>query len=212
VAAATIVARLGGRRYGRGWRAPCPAHADQHPSLDIEDRDGRVLFICRAGCEQAEVLRALRALELWPDQTPQSSPRASRLWTLRELVAARAYAPPPACCLNREIKCEHWREFDRQYEVAYRRGERVRMIAELRPNIRTAIAELVEKAAKGIDYRCESRVACISVDSAELRAGVEQAIPFGAIIPAGGIPDHLVSGVIEAEIERHLTEETKHGI
>lgn len=60
--ASDLAAALGGRKTSRGWRAPCPAHDDRHPSLDItETPDGRVLFICRAGCSQTEVIDALRA-------------------------------------------------------------------------------------------------------------------------------------------------------
>lgn len=40
------------------WSARCPAHDDASPSLDIEyGRDG-IVFICRAGCSQAEVTAA----------------------------------------------------------------------------------------------------------------------------------------------------------
>jgi hypothetical protein len=122
VAAPEIVARLGGRRYGRGWCAPSPAHADKHPSLDIEDRDGQVLFICRAGCAQAEVLRALRKLELWPDETLQPASRGARGPTFHKLVEVSAYVPPPACCLNREIKCEHWLRCGQTELVQYRQA------------------------------------------------------------------------------------------
>jgi DNA primase len=48
------------RRYGAGWLAQCPAHADRSPSLSIrEGRDGHVLMHCFAGCETREVLGAL---------------------------------------------------------------------------------------------------------------------------------------------------------
>jgi hypothetical protein len=157
--AGEIVAALGGHRHGRGWRARCPAHHDEHPSLDIEDRDGRVLFICRAGYAQAEVLQALG---LWPDETPQSSSRAARRPTIRELVAASAYVPPPACCLNRESKCAHRLEFERQY-----------LIAHLRGNLACAKREIIERFA-----------------AARQPLGVEQlfvelhaAVAFGAIAP-----------------------------
>jgi hypothetical protein len=39
------------------FRARCPAHDDREPSLDIaEGADGRVLLLCRAGCETVDVL------------------------------------------------------------------------------------------------------------------------------------------------------------
>ena len=55
----------------REGKACCPAHDDSDPSLDIEVGDnGRVLFVCRAGCDQATVLAALRKRGLWPDAPP----------------------------------------------------------------------------------------------------------------------------------------------
>jgi hypothetical protein len=174
VAAASIVAGLGGHRYGRGWRAPCPAHADQHPSLDIEDRDGRVLFICRAGCTQAEVLRALRVLELWPDETPPSSSRAARGPTFRELVGASAYLPPPACCLRRESKCEHRQQFERHYLIAHLRGD-----------LEAAVKEIVERFAAAREPLGVER----------LFEEVHAAVAFGAIAPSE-LPRSLVDRAI----------------
>ena len=55
----------------------CPAHPDQHPSLSVDERDGRVLVIDRSGrCSQEEIIAALRARGLW-DGRP-SVPRLSR--------------------------------------------------------------------------------------------------------------------------------------
>ncbi len=53
-----------------GYRALCPAHDDHDPSLGVtEGRDGRVLLKCRAGCETADVIRAigLTFRDLGPD-------------------------------------------------------------------------------------------------------------------------------------------------
>lgn len=42
------------------WIARCPAHADKSPSLSVRDGgDGRVLVLCRAGCETSSVLAAV---------------------------------------------------------------------------------------------------------------------------------------------------------
>src|SRR5947207_1900683 len=55
-----LVARLGAKREGTGWKARCPAHEDTHPSLSIaEGRDGRVLLKCHAGCSNEAVVREL---------------------------------------------------------------------------------------------------------------------------------------------------------
>src|SRR5690348_6325870 len=65
---AEFIARtLQGKRVGGGFIALCPSHDDTHPSLSIaEGENGQILFKCHAGCTQQEVLRALRALGLWP--------------------------------------------------------------------------------------------------------------------------------------------------
>lgn len=45
---------------GQGWKALCPAHDDNRPSLNVtEGDDGRCLIHCFAGCEADEILRAL---------------------------------------------------------------------------------------------------------------------------------------------------------
>lgn len=61
-----LAAALHGRRTGALWMARCPAHDDRTPSLSIQDaEDGRVLVHCHAGCEQAQVIAALRSQGLW---------------------------------------------------------------------------------------------------------------------------------------------------
>jgi hypothetical protein len=42
----------------------CPTHPDARPSFAIADR-GRVLFHCRAGCLQTDVIAALKGRGLW---------------------------------------------------------------------------------------------------------------------------------------------------
>jgi hypothetical protein len=53
----------------------CPAHQDQRPSLSIEEKDGRVLVRCFAGCDQHAVIDALRARGLWPASNNRARPR-----------------------------------------------------------------------------------------------------------------------------------------
>jgi hypothetical protein len=57
---------------GGTWNAPrregkarCPGHDDSDPSLDIAEKNGGTVFICRAGCDQHAVLDALKARGLW---------------------------------------------------------------------------------------------------------------------------------------------------
>jgi hypothetical protein len=58
---------------GAAWKARCPAHDDRDPSLSIRDADnGKVLVRCYAGCEQEQVIAALRAHGLWNKNRPRS--------------------------------------------------------------------------------------------------------------------------------------------
>jgi hypothetical protein len=75
--AETIAKALGGRRVGDAWMARCPAHDDREPSLAIADaRNGKVLVRCHAGCDQQDVIAALRARGVW-DASEQRSTRFS---------------------------------------------------------------------------------------------------------------------------------------
>jgi len=74
--AEAIAKALGGRKTGAGWTARCPAHDDQNPSLAIRDVDGKVMVRCHAGCEQAQVIAALRGRGLWTENGLRSP-----LWT-----------------------------------------------------------------------------------------------------------------------------------
>ena len=76
----------------RGRVVHCPAHADSSPSFCIDDRGGRVLFICRAGCRQDEVLQALCARGLWSHGREISRSWESPLAAARRQVLADARA------------------------------------------------------------------------------------------------------------------------
>lgn len=74
--AETIARALGGRKVGQGWTARCPAHDDREPSLSIRDAEGMVLVRCHAGCDQRDVITALKERGLW-DGKKRSSLRQS---------------------------------------------------------------------------------------------------------------------------------------
>lgn len=61
-----IAKALGAKRSGDGWSAKCPAHDDSNPSLSISDSEKGPLVHCHAGCEQSDVIHALRERDLWP--------------------------------------------------------------------------------------------------------------------------------------------------
>src|SRR5262245_11106003 len=71
-AASEIAKHLGGHRIAQDeYRWHCPVHGDQDRSLDVRDRpDGSVLVICRVGCNQIDVIRALQDKGLWPQRDP----------------------------------------------------------------------------------------------------------------------------------------------
>ena len=67
--AESIAHALNAQRSGSGWMAKCPAHDDNTPSLSIREVEGKVLLHCHAGCEQRDVIDALKVRELWhPEQ------------------------------------------------------------------------------------------------------------------------------------------------
>jgi hypothetical protein len=73
---AKIAKALGGRKYSGGWTARCPAHDDRNPSLSISDGDdGKTLVHCHAGCDQADVIDALRSRGLWANDDRRSFSR-----------------------------------------------------------------------------------------------------------------------------------------
>jgi putative DNA primase/helicase len=77
--AETIAKALPGKQFKQSkgaWTVCCPAHDDSEPSLSITDAgDGRVLVHCHAGCEQKDVIAALRARGLWGGDSSRSIPR-----------------------------------------------------------------------------------------------------------------------------------------
>jgi hypothetical protein len=62
--------------FRHSGRCRCPAHADENPSLDITDKNGRALVICRAGCSQDAVFDALRCGGHWPERNAKANGHA----------------------------------------------------------------------------------------------------------------------------------------
>jgi putative DNA primase/helicase len=76
--AETMARVLGGRKVGQGWTARCPAHDDREPSLSIRDAEGKLLVRCHAGCDQRDVIAALRERGLWDGKEPSTLGRSRR--------------------------------------------------------------------------------------------------------------------------------------
>jgi hypothetical protein len=97
------------RRVGDHYEVRCLAHDDRHPSLHIKDTaDGRILFICRSGCTQAEVLDSLRARGLWkPARDAVHAPRRRFSWLA--YVSTSRFTPREFVPLGREYQLAHFR-------------------------------------------------------------------------------------------------------
>jgi hypothetical protein len=86
-----IVNALGARRSGQQWMAPCPAHEDKSPSLRIAERNGRVLLHCFSGCDQRDVIDALKARGLWESEHREWIPREQWKADRRDELAAECW-------------------------------------------------------------------------------------------------------------------------
>ena len=99
------------RRSGDGFIACCPAHDDKNPSLSInEDEDGKVLVYCHAGCEQDEVIEALRELGFWKS-TARERPREEAPDGWSAMVSAPRSMPHPDFCKLCGTKPADWYEY-----------------------------------------------------------------------------------------------------
>ena len=74
------------RRMPSGyWRAACPAHPDEHPSLSVlEGEDGNAILKCHAGCSTDRILRALD-LDGRPALRTKKTPRGDYHETVYEI-------------------------------------------------------------------------------------------------------------------------------
>lgn len=95
VTAEQIAEALGGRRNGTGWLCCCPAHDDKNPSLSVADGEsGSPVVHCFAGCEQGDVLAALRDRGLWPTPERKTPPARPQTPTAREWIYTDASGSP----------------------------------------------------------------------------------------------------------------------
>jgi hypothetical protein len=97
VKAERIARALGGARSGNAWKATCPGHLDDDPSLSLSDGEGgRVLVYCHGGCPQDVVIGELRKRGLWPPNGEWvKRPTAKETADWRPLLPVPPDAPPP---------------------------------------------------------------------------------------------------------------------
>jgi putative DNA primase/helicase len=69
----SVIQALRARRVGTAWMALCPAHKDRNPSLAIREVDGKVLLHCHAGCNQLDIIAALKQRGIWESGTSMDS-------------------------------------------------------------------------------------------------------------------------------------------
>lgn len=76
--AAALAHALGATRSGRQWKCKCVAHEDSAPSMIIFDGRERVQVRCLAGCEQVDLIAALKARGLWSGEPGRTEPNHVR--------------------------------------------------------------------------------------------------------------------------------------
>jgi hypothetical protein len=187
--AVDIAAALGATRpprqtlRGLTWRVRCPSHDDRHASFDItETLDGRVLFICRAGCSQAELIDALRERRLWSLSCSRSPVHGSR--SFEGLPPHKGPRDTGLCCLK-WFDCEHWQQFKRLW-----------LLGELHKNLVESCRELIEKLERADQ----------TVTPETLREGLEFAIPFCAIaVP--GLDEETLAQAIDLTVAKFTRSE-----
>jgi putative DNA primase/helicase len=79
------------QRESRGWRCLCPAHDDHQASLSLTEKDDKLLVICRAGCDQAAVIDALKSRGLWPQPSQSHTGPIEFVYDYRDETGALRY-------------------------------------------------------------------------------------------------------------------------
>ena len=64
--AGTCSCHAAARRGSGLCHCPSASHADSDPSLNVTDKDGKILIFCHGGCTNDAVIEALKARDLWP--------------------------------------------------------------------------------------------------------------------------------------------------
>jgi len=104
--AAELAAQLGGQRVGSQFKARCPAHDDQHPSLSITDGDrGQVLVHCFVGCTFEAIRAALASRGVQLGVRASDGVAAAALDYYR-----RGWTPVPLKSRSKVPKAKGWPE------------------------------------------------------------------------------------------------------
>jgi putative DNA primase/helicase len=98
---------------GSRWKAKCPAHDDQNPSLSIsQGHDGRVLIKCFAGCEAEDICAAM-GMGL-SDLMPSVGQEVQKITSLQKSKRTFSFAEDAIACLERKhgSLASSWDYFD----------------------------------------------------------------------------------------------------
>ncbi|MFZ5448166.1 MAG: AAA family ATPase [Thermodesulfobacteriota bacterium] len=58
-----------------GGLVHCPGHEDSKPSLSVTEKNGKLLVYDHGGCDSAQVIKAFKALNLWPSSNGNGRPK-----------------------------------------------------------------------------------------------------------------------------------------
>jgi hypothetical protein len=102
-----IAKHLGGeKKTATGWRCLCPIHDDHAPSLYISYGDnGKLLFNCRAGCDQSTVFNYIKDSGLLPPQDKETKHHAKVNGTKKE-IAVYHYTDPSGAIIFDKVRYE----------------------------------------------------------------------------------------------------------
>jgi putative DNA primase/helicase len=127
VKAAEIAHHLHGRKSGPSYMARCPAHDDRNPSLSLRDEDGKVLVHCHAGCQQEQVIEALKEQCLWPKSENPQRRLITTTYDYRDAIGQLLYqvvrTEPKGFFQRRPDGCGGWVNKRGEPQVLYRLSE-----------------------------------------------------------------------------------------
>ncbi len=76
--------------HSAAGKVHCPAHNDKTPSLSVDERNGKVLWTCRAGCTQETVTAALKA-QSGGAHKPTAKPQHETAFDYHDATGAMIY-------------------------------------------------------------------------------------------------------------------------
>lgn len=188
-----IASALNARRTRPGrWIARCPAHDDRNPSLSIAEASGKVLVHCFAGCSQADVIEALRARGLWPEEKREWLPKPDYESQRRrlELLHAAEFWQQGLILRLEAARRGAWRRFleaeasgddagqrqaatdllllaARQRAVARPRGpDLLGLYSEARQRFPRTVAELINDVRQDEEHARQIAAACVALMAA----------------------------------------------